>query len=87
MSWRLAFHSTKVLLSYVFPYKVRAFRDAIFKGDANLIRQLAAERPRLLQQAIDADGNTAIGTSFPSIDSFRERTIVSFLNRFGHHSW
>jgi hypothetical protein len=40
---------------------VRTFRDAIFDGDVNTIRQLAAERPRLIQQSIDADGNTALG--------------------------
>ncbi|CAF1317385.1 unnamed protein product [Adineta ricciae] len=63
MSWRLAFHSTKLLFSYLIPYKVKIFRDAIFSGNIAVIRQLAAERPRLLQQSIDADGNTAIGLS------------------------
>jgi ankyrin repeat protein len=61
MSWRLSFHSAKLIFSYIFPYKVRLFRDAIFDGKLDVIRQLAAERPRLLQQSIDADGNTAIG--------------------------
>lgn len=61
MSWRLAFHSTKLLFSYLFPYKIRTFRDAIFDGDVTTIRQLAGERPRLVQQSIDADGNTALG--------------------------
>lgn len=61
MSWRLAFHSAKLLFSYLIPYKVRVFRDAIFDGKIDVIRQLAAERPRLLQQSIDADGNTALG--------------------------
>lgn len=61
MSWRLAFHSAKLLFSYIIPYKVRTFRDAIFDGKIDVIRQLAAERPRLLQQSIDADGNTALG--------------------------
>ncbi|CAF0754003.1 unnamed protein product [Adineta steineri] len=61
MSWRLAFHTTKLLFSYLIPYKMKVFRDAIFDGNIPVIRQLAAERPRLLQQAIDADGNTAIG--------------------------
>jgi len=61
MSWRLAFHSSKVLLSYLFPYKVKHFRDAIFDGDIDKIRQFITERPRLLVQAIDADGNTALG--------------------------
>ena len=61
MSWRLAFHSTKLLFSYLFPYKMKGFRDAIFDGDVAAIRQYAAERPRLLQQSIDADGNTALG--------------------------
>jgi hypothetical protein len=61
MSWRLAFHSTKLLFSYLIPYKVKLFRDAIFDGNIPTIRRLAAERPRLLQQSIDADGNTALG--------------------------
>lgn len=61
MSWRLAFHSAKLLFSYIIPYKVRVFRDAIFDGKVDVIRQLATERPRLLQQSIDADGNTALG--------------------------
>jgi ankyrin repeat protein len=61
MSWRLSFHSAKLLFSYLIPYKVKLFRDAIFDGNIPIIRQLAAERPRLLQQSIDADGNTAIG--------------------------
>ncbi len=61
MSWRLAFHSAKLLFSYLIPYKVRIFRDAIFDGKIETIRQLAAERPRLLQQSIDGDGNTALG--------------------------
>lgn len=61
MSWRLSFHSTKLLFSYLIPYKVKTFRDAIFDGKVEVIRQLAAERPRLLQQSIDADGNTALG--------------------------
>ncbi|UJR37936.1 hypothetical protein I4U23_030621 [Adineta vaga] len=61
MSWRVAFHSTKLLFSYIIPYKVKVFRDAIFAGNIAAIRQLSSERPRLLQQAIDADGNTALG--------------------------
>jgi ankyrin repeat protein len=61
MSWRLAFHSAKLLFSYLIPYKVSIFRDAIFDGKIETIRQLAAERPRLLQQSIDGDGNTALG--------------------------
>jgi len=61
MSWRLAFHSAKLLFSYLVPYKMRVFRDAIFDGKLDTIRQLASERPRLLQQSIDADGNTALG--------------------------
>ena len=64
MSWRLAFHSAKLLTSYIIPYKMKLFRDAIFDGNIALIRKLAAERPRLLQQSIDADGNTAIGNSW-----------------------
>lgn len=63
MSWRLAFHSTKLLFSYLIPYKVKLFRDAIFDGNISAIRQLSAERARLLQQSIDADGNTALGQS------------------------
>jgi hypothetical protein len=79
MSWRLAFHSTKLLFSYLFPYKVRVFRDAIFDGDLAAIRQLATERPRLLQQSIDADGNTALG-----IDSYIFFSFNYYLNiRFG----
>ncbi len=61
MSWRLAFHSAKLLFSYIIPYKMRLFRDAVFDGDISKVRQLAAERPRLLQQSIDADGYTALG--------------------------
>ncbi|CAF1083618.1 unnamed protein product [Rotaria sp. Silwood1] len=61
MSWRLAFHSTKVLFSYLIPYKMTSFREAILNGNIPRIRQLADERPRLIQQAIDADGNTALG--------------------------
>lgn len=40
---------------------MKMFRDAIFDGDVAAIRQYATERPRLLQRAIDADGNTALG--------------------------
>ena len=61
MSWRLAFHSAKLLFSYVVPYKVKIFRDAIIRSNVGVIRTMAAERPRLLQQTIDADGNTALG--------------------------
>ena len=61
MSWRLAFHSAKLLFSYIIPYKVKLFRDAIIAGNIGLVRRLAAERPRFLYQAIDGDGNTAIG--------------------------
>lgn len=43
------------------PYKVSTFRDAIFDGKLDVLRLLAAERPRLLHQSIDADGNTALG--------------------------
>ncbi|CAF4316661.1 unnamed protein product, partial [Rotaria magnacalcarata] len=35
--------------------------DSIFTGDVEKIRQLSDERPRLLQQSIDSDGNTALG--------------------------
>ncbi|CAF4459212.1 unnamed protein product, partial [Rotaria magnacalcarata] len=61
MSWRLAFHSTKLLFSYTVPFKMKLFRDSIFTGDVEKIRQLSDERPRLLQQSIDSDGNTALG--------------------------
>lgn len=61
MSWRLAFHSAKVLMSYVIPYKVKLFRDAIICGNIAEIRQLALQKPRLLRQAIDSDGYTAVG--------------------------
>jgi hypothetical protein len=61
MSWRLAFQSAKVLFSYLIPYKTKTFRNAIFDGQIQIIRQLITERPKLLQQAIDADGNTALG--------------------------
>ncbi len=40
---------------------MKTFRDAIFDVKIPVIRKLAAERPRLLQQSIDADGNTALG--------------------------
>jgi len=49
------------LFSYLIPYKVKLFRDAIFDGNFAKIRQLVGERPKLLQQAVDADGNTALG--------------------------
>jgi hypothetical protein len=75
MSWRLSFHSAKLIFSYIFPYKVRLFRDAIFDGKLDVIRQLAAERPRLLQQSIDADGNTAIG----NLMIYNSCYFVSFL--------
>jgi hypothetical protein len=61
MSWGLAFHSAKIVFSYIIPYKVKLFRDAIFDGKIPVIQRLAADRPRLLQQSIDADGNTALG--------------------------
>ena len=81
MSWRLAFHSAKVLFSYLIPYKMRVFRDAIFDGKIDVIRELAAERPRLLQQAIDADGNTAIGRLL--IDCVISITTIFDINRSG----
>ena len=40
---------------------MKVFRDAIFDVKIPVIRELAAGRPRLLQQSIDADGNTALG--------------------------
>ena len=40
---------------------MKTFRDAIFDGNVAVVRQLAGERARLLQQSIDADGNTALG--------------------------
>jgi len=76
MSWRLAFHSTKLLFSYLIPYKVKIFRDAIFDGNVGRIRQLAAERPRLLQQAIDADGNTALGLAILLADIEVVKTLL-----------
>ena len=61
MSWRLSFQSAKLLFSYLIPSKLKTFRDAIFDGNVQTIRELATEQPRLLQQSIDADGNTALG--------------------------
>ena len=61
MSWRLAIQSTKLFLSYLLPYKIKQLRDAIFDGQIQSIQQITSERPRLLHQAIDADGNTALG--------------------------
>jgi len=61
MSWRVAYRSTKLLFSYLFPSKVKYFREAIFNGNLDKIRQLAGERPIFLQDAIDADGWTALG--------------------------
>jgi hypothetical protein len=61
MSWRTAFQSAKLLFSYIIPYKVKLFRDAVFDGNVTTIRQLAGEKARLLNQAVDADGNTALG--------------------------
>ncbi|CAF3380372.1 unnamed protein product [Rotaria socialis] len=60
-SWRLAFHSTKLLFSYTVPFKMKLFRDSIITGDVTKLRELSDGRPRLLQQSIDADGNTALG--------------------------
>jgi hypothetical protein len=68
MSWRLAFQSTKVLFSYLLPYKIKTLRDAIFDGQIQTIRQLITERPKLLQQAIDADGNTALGIDYLNLE-------------------
>jgi hypothetical protein len=61
MSWRTAFQSAKLLFSYLIPYKVKLFRDAVFDGNITAIRQLSGEKARLLQQAVDVDGNTALG--------------------------
>ncbi|CAF0731820.1 unnamed protein product [Rotaria sordida] len=61
MSWRLAIQSTKLLFSYVIPYKIKLFREALLNANIVRIRQLAYEKPKLLQRAIDADGNTALG--------------------------
>ncbi len=68
MSWRLAFQSTKVLFSYLLPYKIKTFRDAIFDAQIETIRQLITERPKLLQEAIDADGNTALGIDYLNLE-------------------
>ena len=61
MSWRLAAQSSKVVFSYWIPCAVKTFRDAIFTEDVIAIVNLAMERPKLLHQAVDADGNTALG--------------------------
>jgi hypothetical protein len=61
MSWRLAAHSGKVVFSYWIPCAVKTFRDAIFNEDVIAILNLAVDKPKLLEQAIDADGNTALG--------------------------
>ncbi|CAF2431441.1 unnamed protein product [Rotaria sp. Silwood2] len=79
MSWRLAFHSAKLLFSYLIPYKMTLFRDAILAGNIPKIRQLADERPRLLQQAIDADGYTALGLAV----QFGELEVVKTLLELG----
>jgi len=79
MSWRLAFHSAKLLFSYLVPYKVKIFRDAIFDANIPVIRELADERPRLLQQSIDADGNTALGLAM----LLGELEIVKILLELG----
>jgi hypothetical protein len=68
MSWRLAFQSTKVLFSYLLPYKIKTFRDAIFDAQIETIRQLITERPKLLQEATDADGNTALGIDYLNLE-------------------
>jgi hypothetical protein len=86
MSWRLAFHSAKLLFSYLIPYKVKIFRDAIFDGNMATIRQLAAERPRLLQQSIDGDGNTALGSLMIDLffcSFFFYNLIIRFGNSVG----
>jgi len=57
----LAYRSTKLLFSYLFPYKVKFFREAVFSGNLEKIRQLAGERKVFLTDAVDADGWTALG--------------------------
>ena len=65
---------------------MRTFREAIFNGNLDTIRELATERPRLLQQSIDADGNTALGnfkinTSFLIFISYINVRSSNFIGR------
>jgi hypothetical protein len=61
MSWRLAAHSSKVVFSYWIPCTVKTFRDAIYNEDVATVLNLAIDKPKLLHQGVDADGNTALG--------------------------
>jgi hypothetical protein len=61
MSWRLAAHSGKVVFSYFIPCTVKTFRDAIFNEDVTTILNSVIQKPKLLHQAIDTDGHTALG--------------------------
>jgi len=61
MSWRLAAHSSKVVFSYLIPCTVKTFRDAIFNEDATTILNSVIQKPKLLHQAIDNYGYTALG--------------------------
>jgi hypothetical protein len=77
MSWRLSYQSVKVLFSYVMPYKVKTLRDAIFDGNVQAVREVVADRPKLLQQSVDADGNTALGIQIFSIIRFSQKRFSS----------
>lgn len=62
MSLRLAVHSSQVFVSYWIPCKVKRLREAIFNEFLPTILDLSVQRPKLLHQAVDNDGNTALGT-------------------------
>ena len=88
MSWGLAISSTKLLVSYLVPHRIRVFREAIFDGNVVSIQQLAEERPRLLRRPIDGDGNTALGVTI--VDSYFLKVafllciiIIRFSNSIG----
>ena len=65
MSLRLAVRSSQVFVSYWIPCKVKRLREAIFNEFLPTILDLSVQRPKLLHQAIDNDGNTALGTNSP----------------------
>ena len=73
MSLRLAVQSSQVILSYWVPCKVKKLREAIFNEYLPTILDLSVQKPRLLHQAIDTDGNTALGTN-------GQRSLIDYLS-------
>lgn len=73
MTLRLAVHSSQVILSYWIPCKVKKLRQAIFNEFLPTILDLAVQKPKLLHQAIDTDGNTALGTN-------GQRSLIDYMS-------